>query len=141
MTDVPTDALPFRHDIALRAADLDYLGHVTEVLHVAMFEEARFVLLREVMAAERPVYVVGAHALRFRREIRLHDGPVSVHLGIVQVGERGFDLVEHLVAADGTLRTSSTATLLAFDLETRRSRPLSDGEAAGARRHLLVPDR
>src|SRR5688572_4510791 len=79
------DTLPWVRSMGLRALDLDYLGHMTEVAHVVVIEETRVAFMQRVMAVPRPVYVVATHQLRFRKELLLEEGPVSVAIGVDRV--------------------------------------------------------
>lgn len=119
---------PWIQVIELRARDLDYLGHVTETVHVELIEEARFRMMQVVLATDSPIYVVAAHALTFRRELLLTEGPVQVVLEVVNVGTRRIDTVERILTTSSELRTDSTATLVAWDTVTRRPRDLTNGE-------------
>lgn len=138
MNDSELVDLPWSRVINLRARDLDYLGHVTEVSHIELIEEARFFFMQIVLSSDFPIYVVASHDLRFRREIRLADGPMTVSIGVDAIGPRYFDLIERIDAADGTPRTLSRARLVAFDLTTRHSRDLTAAEASGAEPFLIV---
>lgn len=124
-------------NIALRARDLDYLGHVTETVHVELIEEARFRLMQEVMSSDTPIYVVAAHSLTFRRELRLSEGPAQVTVEVVGFGTRRIDTVEQILTASGELRTESSATLVAWDTSTRRPRDLTDVERERLERNIV----
>lgn len=130
------DVLPWVRLMDLRAHDLDYLGHVTEVAHVELIEETRFAFMQEAMAVSRPVYVVATHQLRFRKELLLEEGPVAVGIGVDHVGARSVDVVELIVTAAGVPITESRATLVAWEIATRRPRPLTDAESAGLAGYL-----
>lgn len=116
------------HTIDLRARDLDYLGHVTETVHVELIEEARFRLMQTIMANDEPIYVVAAHSLNFRRELRLAEGPVKVTVDVLHIGKRRIETVEQILTASSELRTESNATLVAWDTATRRPRDLTELE-------------
>lgn len=122
------DPLPWSTSIELRVRDLDYLGHVTELAHVGLIEEARVVFMQQVMGVARPIYVVAAHHLTFRKELLLEDGPVTVGIGVNRVGGRSVEVLEHVVTAAGVPITESEATLVAWDRPTRRPRPLEEQE-------------
>jgi acyl-CoA thioester hydrolase len=131
-----TDVLPWSTSIELRVRDLDYLGHVTELAHVGLIEEARVVFMQQVMGVARPIYVVASHHLTFRKELLLEDGPVTFSLGVNRVGARSVDVLEHVVTAAGVPITESEATLVAWDRTTRRPRPLEEQETERLSHHL-----
>ena len=125
-------------EIELRARDLDYLGHVTEAVHVELIEEARFRLMTSILATDAPIYVIAAHSLTFHRELRLTEGPVTVTVQVVNVGRRRIDTVETILSASSELRTESTATLVVWDTSTRRPRDLTSDEHSRLAEYLPV---
>src|SRR3712207_893063 len=122
------DRLPWSKSHPLRFRDLDYLGHVTELAHVGIIEEARVMFMQHAMGASRPVYVVARHHLTFRKELLLEEGPVTVSIGVQRVGQRSVDVLELIETADGIATTESDATLVAWETATRRPRPFTDAE-------------
>lgn len=116
--------------IALRCADFDYLGHMTATAYLGLVEEARVTWLREGTGDEQPSYVVARQELVFRREILPSDGPLTVSIDATSTIRDRFEVHETLSSASGHLHATSTATLVAWDREHRRPRPLSADERA-----------
>lgn len=106
-------------------ADLDYLGHVTAARYLGYFEEARVRWLTGRLGSELPDYVIAVQKLVYRREIRLGDGPLRIEIGLRRMGTSSFDVEETMVGPAGTLHCESSATFVAFDIATRRPRPLT----------------
>jgi acyl-CoA thioester hydrolase len=128
------------HTLHLRFADLDYLGHVTAAAYLAHFEEARAAWLCETWDIELPVYVVARQELEYLREVRLPDGPLTFDISVVRIGTASFDVAETLATRTGEVKNRSAATLVTWDIPTRRPRPLSPAER-GALEAQLVPSR
>lgn len=116
--------------IALRCADFDYLGHMTATAYLGIVEEARVTWFMEGTVAAQPSYVVARQELVFRREILPGDGPLTVSIGATSITRDRFEVHEALSSASGHLHATSTATLVAWDREHRRPRPLSPDERA-----------
>jgi acyl-CoA thioesterase FadM len=116
------------HTLHLRFADLDYLGHVTAAAYLAHFEEARAAWLCETWGIEWPVYVVARQELEYLREVRLADSPLTIEIGVARIGGSSFGVRETLTSCSGELKNRSEATLVTWDLPTRRPRPLTADE-------------
>lgn len=110
--------------------DFDYLGHLTAAVYPKAFEQARVEYLRDRWHTRTPPYVVAAHRMRYLREILEADAPLRVVLRPVRVGRSSVDLAELLLNAEGIVCNRSEATLVAWDVETRRSRPFTATERA-----------
>ncbi|WP_116202700.1 acyl-CoA thioesterase [Amycolatopsis circi] len=110
------------------SSDFDYLGHLTAAVYPKAFEQARVEYLRDRWQTRAPAYVVAAQRMQYLKEILEEDGPLKVALRPVRVGRSSVDLAELLCNAEGAVCNRSDATLVAWDLETRRSRPLTAGE-------------
>jgi acyl-CoA thioester hydrolase len=122
--------MAWTHRLHLRFRDLDYLGHVTAAAYLAHYEEARATWLAETWQMPFPVYVVAVQHLEYLAEVRLHDSPLEFVVAPVRVGTASFDMAEELRTRTGELKNRSRATLVAWDLEARRSRPLTGAERA-----------
>jgi|SRR5579884_17326 len=118
----------WQHPMPLRFRDLDYLGHVTAAQYLAMFEEARAAWLSVRFDTPYPTYVVARQEIDFDRELRMHDGPVTVTIELVRIGARSLDISERLESRDATLHARSRATLVLWNARTRRSRDLTEPE-------------
>jgi acyl-CoA thioesterase FadM len=119
---------PWTLSLQLRRRDLDYLGHVTAVVHSELLGEARMEWMCLICGHDSPAYVQVVENLTFFREIRFADGPVTVDIEVLEVGNSSITLSETLRGNDGEVRTRSSATIVSWDPEGRRSRPLTDRE-------------
>lgn len=122
--------MAWSHSLALRFSDLDYLGHVTAAAYLAHYEEARAAWLAHTWQMPFPVYVVAVQHLEYLTEVRLGDSPLQIVITPVRVGTASFDLKERLLTRTGELKNRSSATLVSWDLDKRRSRPMTDAERA-----------
>jgi acyl-CoA thioester hydrolase len=111
--------------IATRWNDFDALGHLNHAVYHVYCDEARDAALRATVGDfdTWPNVVVHA-AVDYRREIALGTREVVIRTRIAEVG-RSSVRFEHDVA-DGA--ATVTAVLVAWDPETRRSRPITDAE-------------
>jgi acyl-CoA thioester hydrolase len=125
----------WRHPMPLRFRDLDYLGHVTAAEYLAMFEEGRAAWLSVKFDTSMPTYVVARQEIDFKRELRLHEGPVTLTIELLRIGHRSLDIEESLESASGTVHALSRATLVMWDMDTRGSRDFTASE-----RTALEPD-
>jgi acyl-CoA thioester hydrolase len=111
--------------IATRWNDFDALGHLNHAVYHVYCDEARDAALRATVGDfdTWPNVVVHA-AVDYRREIPLGTREVVIRTRIVEVGGSSVRF-EHDVA-DGA--ATVTAVLVAWDPQTRRSRPISASE-------------
>jgi acyl-CoA thioester hydrolase len=123
-------ASAWEHPMPLRFRDLDYLGHVTAAEYLAMFEEGRAAWLSVKFDTPYPTYVVARQEIDFDRELRLHEGPVTLAIELVRVGRRSLDIAEWLKGRVGTVHARSRATLVMWDMGKRGSRDLTEEERA-----------
>ena len=114
----------------LQYRDLDYLGHVTASAYLALFEEARTEWMSPASEGGVPTYVVARQLIDYRRELLIVDGPVTLTIAVERIGKRSVDLQEALMTSSGELRTVSAATLVMWNRDRRRSRPISSAERA-----------
>jgi acyl-CoA thioester hydrolase len=122
--------MPWERRHPLRFGDTDQLGHVTASAYLMLFEETRTAWLAEAFGVRLPIYVVARQEIDYLREVLLDDGPVSLTVEVTRIGRSSFDIAETLAAAGGDVRARSRATLVLWDLEARRPRPITDGERA-----------
>ncbi|MBN9747893.1 hypothetical protein DMP23_43570 [Amycolatopsis sp. A1MSW2902] len=110
------------------SSDFDYLGHLTAAVYPKAFELARVDYLRDRWRTRSPAYVVAAQRMQYLKEILEEDAPLKVALRPIRVGRSSVDLTELLCDAAGTVCNRSDATLVAWDVEMRRSRPFTTAE-------------
>lgn len=120
--------MAWQRQLHLRFGDLDYLGHVTAAAYLAHFEEVRATWMAETLNVRFPVYVVAHQEIQYLREVLLDDGPVTITVTPVELGTSRVVISEELLSRHGNLHARSRATLVMWDKETRRSRPMTDHE-------------
>lgn len=124
------ETLDWQHPLTLRFRDLDYLGHVTAAEYLAMFEEGRAAWLSHKFDTPHPTYVVARQEIDFDRELRMHEGPVTLNIQLLRVGTKSLDIAETLESRDGTVHARSRARLVMWNPEARGSRELTEPERA-----------
>jgi acyl-CoA thioester hydrolase len=126
--------MTWTHTLHLRYSDLDYIRHVTAAAYLTHFEEARARWLAQLWQTSLPTYVVVHQELDYLSEVRLEHSPLTISVRAVEVRRSSFDIAEVLTIGTGEVMTRSAATLLTFDPEARRSRPLTEQERAALER-------
>ena len=119
----------WRRKFRLRLGDIDGLGHLTATAYLALFEETRAAWLMESLDVAYPSYVVATQRIDYLHEVRFSDRVVTVELGVRSIGTSSFG-VEETLTTSSSLCARSTATLVAWDMERRRPRPLIASERA-----------
>jgi acyl-CoA thioester hydrolase len=114
--------------IQLRAADLDYLGHVTAAAYLVFFEEARTRWLAECWGHPDPPYVVARQQIEYLRELLLEEAEITIRIRLARIGCSSLDVVEQLEVRGGEPKARSEARLVVWDTATRSSRPLTSEE-------------
>lgn len=113
----------------IRWNDLDALGHVNQTVYHALLEEIRYELFGALMQpGSRLSFVLANINLDFRHEVRREDEYVDVVGRIERVGGRSATAGHEILLPDGTVAAAGTSTVVAFDLDTRRSRELDAAE-------------
>ncbi|MFI1072632.1 acyl-CoA thioesterase [Streptomyces puniciscabiei] len=128
----------WRSEFRLRFGDFDGLGHLTASVYLAFFEETRSAWMTGTLGVAYPTYVVATQHIEYLHEVTPDDGAVSVELALREVRTSSFRVVEHLTTA-GYLCARSTATLAMWDMERRRSRPITPDERAVFEAYLAEP--
>jgi acyl-CoA thioesterase FadM len=67
-------------------------------------------------------------SIDYRSEIPLGTREVTLRTRIAEVGTSSVRLEQQVLAADGSTAADAVAVLVAWDRETRRSRPITDAE-------------
>lgn len=126
----PGDGPAHRVECAVRFDDLDSYGHVNNVMVAEYLQEARIDFTRRYLHDTRGPgerAVVAYQALDYLRPVPFRTDPVLVEMRVTRVGSSSFDLA-YQVRDDGTLFARAATTVVSFDLDRARSRPLTDGE-------------
>ncbi len=118
--------------LGLRWRDVDMLGHVNQSIYHELTEEARTALLGRLPGADSKGGWVLAHTdLDHRREIRRDAEQVDVTARIVRVGSKSVTFQNEVRLLDGTLCAEGSSVIVAFDMDTRAAREMTDAERAG----------
>ncbi len=113
--------------IQARWTDFDALGHLTHSVVFAYLDEARDALLTSLVGDfDAWPTVVARVAADFRRELPRGPRELVVRTRIVEVGRSSVRFAQELLGADGEVAVESESVLVAFDPETRTSRPISE---------------
>lgn len=124
MSTLPDHHAWWSHDIQLGWLDFDVLGHVTAAAYPAILEEAMVALVIEAWQVPNPVYVVARMEIDFLREVRTRRDPVRVYIAVDHLGRSSFTTTAVICSNDGRPCNVARTRYVAWDLETRRPRPL-----------------
>jgi len=111
--------------IRIRWRDIDALGHVNNAVYLTYLEELLTSLLQPVLADD---WVTVRVELDFRQEVRLSDVEITARAAVEQVGASSLMTSVVLALPDGTVALEGRVVLVAWDPQSRRSRPLTDAE-------------
>jgi acyl-CoA thioester hydrolase len=121
----------------VRFSDVDVYGHVNNVKYFEYYQEARIAF---ILSLDEPLFdparestmrqVVARIDVDYKRPILFRPEPYAVETWVVGIGTSSYDLGCRIVGGQGDETVYSTAQvrLVAFDLATQRSRPLSAAE-------------
>ena len=112
-------------EIRIRWRDIDALGHVNNAVYLTYLEELLTSLLQPVLADD---WVTARVELDFRQEVRLSDVEITARAAVEQVGASSLMTSVVLALPDGTVALEGRVVLVAWDPQSRRSRPLTDAE-------------
>ena len=127
MTDTTSVSVP----IGLRWRDMDMLGHLNQAVYHELLEEGRaglFAKLRGGSHAPGFAFVLVRVELDYRHEVRHDHGTVDVVCRIADVGRSSITIEHEIVLPGGEVAAAGRSVLVAWDMQTRGSRPLTDAE-------------
>jgi acyl-CoA thioester hydrolase len=128
------------YDCRVRWSDVDAYGHVNNVKYFEYYQEARIAFLatcgQTLLRAEgTEQYVVARLTVDYRRAIVFRAEPFPIDSWISRVGTSSYDVESHIRDGDEVL-SRATAVMVAYDLRTRRPRPLGEAERSALHRVL-----
>jgi acyl-CoA thioester hydrolase len=129
-TSFPEDCFCSR--FALRYSDLDLMGHLNHAAYHTLIGEARAGFL-VALSGQLRNFVLARVELDYLVEITEVHRFVDVHIRAAEVGSRSITLAHDVIRPDGIVSASGVSVMVAFDLNARSSRVISDAE-----RTLLV---
>ena len=116
-----------RTTVAIRWRDLDLLGHLNQAVYHELLEEGRGALFASLEDNSFPFVLVHVE-LDYRHEVRRDHGSVEVVTRVAAIGGRSVTTAEQIVLPDGTIAAEGKAVLVAWDVQARASRELSENE-------------
>ncbi|NUR06093.1 MAG: acyl-CoA thioesterase [Nocardioidaceae bacterium] len=125
---------PHHYPCHVRFSDVDVYGHVNNVKYFEYYQEARiaFVLglggdgLFDAGSTDRQV--VARIDVDYRRPILFRPEPYVVETRVTRIGTSSYDLACRILDEEQTVYSLAEVRLVAFDVGTGRSRPLSEEE-------------
>jgi acyl-CoA thioester hydrolase len=133
------------YDCHVRFSDVDVYGHVNNVNYFEFYQEARIAFLLSL--ADQPYeaesamrQVVARIDVDYRRPILFRPEPYAVETWVTRIGTSSYDLASRIVDVPGeagTVYSEADVRLVAFDLGTQRSRPLTSTERGRLERVLV----
>ena len=107
--------------VPIRWRDLDMLGHVNQSVYHELLEEGR--------AGENAFPLVLVHIeIDYKAEVRKDHDWVEVVSSVAHVGKKSVRIDERIERSDGVVATKGHAVLVAWDMQSRTSREITDRE-------------
>lgn len=125
-----------RIEIPLRYADLDTLGHVNQAVYHVLLEEGRRGFFVDAASGQPEVgealgaCVVARVEIDHRHELRIEDRQAVIETTLQHVGRSSLRLASRITSPGGTLAAEAVTVLVAWDMQARSSRTLSEPERA-----------
>ena len=126
------------YDCHVRFSDVDVYGHVNNVKYFEYYQEARIAFIQSLdeplldPSAESTMrQVVARIDVDYKRPILFRPEPYAVETWVTRIGTSSYDLACRITGGateDDTVYSTAQVRLVAFDLATQRSRPLTDAE-------------
>jgi acyl-CoA thioester hydrolase len=133
--------MKFTNPQFVRWDDIDAFGHLNNAKYLVLFQEARvqWSFIQEKVRTEAPTLtemVVARAEVDFIAPI--YEGGLfyDVTLWVETIGGSSFKLSYEVTGADGTIFAKGMTVQVAVDLQTKKSRPLSDTERAFLTQYL-----
>ena len=121
-----------RHEYSchVRFSDVDIYGHVNNVKYFEYYQEARLAFMSSLARADDEKnfgLVVARLDVDYKRPILFRPEPYTVQTWVSRVGSSSFGLSSEIRDGD-VLLSKAQAAMVTFDLDTQKSRPLTDRE-------------
>jgi acyl-CoA thioester hydrolase len=133
--------MKFTNPQFVRWDDIDAFGHLNNSKYLVLFQEARvqWSFIQEKVRTEAPTLtemVVARAEVDFIAPI--YEGGLfyDVTLWVETIGGSSFKLSYEVTGADGTIFANGMTVQVAVDMQTKKSRPLSDTERAFLTQYL-----
>ena len=133
--------MKFTNPQFVRWDDIDAFGHLNNAKYLVLFQEARvqWSFIQEKVRTEAPTLtemVVARAEVDFIAPIYKVGLFYDVTLWVETIGGSSFKLSYEVTGADGTIFAKGMTVQVAVDLQTKKSRPLSDTERAFLTQYL-----
>lgn len=132
--------MPHRYVCPLRWGDMDSFGHVNNVRYASYVQEARLDLFRTAGVESLAATVLASQRLVHLAPLSFDGRPLLIDTTVTRVGRSSFGLAFVAYQGEGESRVDylrASATLVAFDFATGRSRPLTGAETEALAAHLV----
>jgi acyl-CoA thioester hydrolase len=120
------------YDAHVRFSDVDVYGHVNNVKYFEYYQEARIAFIASLADGDVDSIrqVVARIDVDYRRPILFRPEPYAVESWVTRIGTSSYDLSSRIVdgPAGGETYSQAEVRLVAYDLASQRSRPLTDVE-------------
>ena len=120
------------YDAHVRFSDVDVYGHVNNVKYFEYYQEARIAFIASLADGDVDSIrqVVARIDVDYRRPILFRPEPYAVETWVTRIGTTSYDLSSRIVdgPAGGETYSQAEVRLVAYDLASQRSRPLTDVE-------------
>jgi acyl-CoA thioester hydrolase len=129
-----------RYDCRIRWSDVDSYGHVNNVKYFEYLQEARIAFLSGLSPGwprGRGGAVLARIDVDYRRPILFRAKPVVVETWVTRIGRSSYDLASRILddqRGGATVFAEARAVIVAYDVEGRRSRPLTEKERSALER-------
>lgn len=115
----------FQRILDIRWRDVDALGHVNNAVYLTYLEELLTSWLQPAIGDD---WVNARIELDWRQELRLADKQVIAKGELARIGNSSLTARISFERPDGVVAAEGVAVVVAWDPETRRSRPLTPDE-------------
>jgi acyl-CoA thioester hydrolase len=117
-----------RVSIGLRWRDMDMLGHLNQAVYHELLEEGRSALFESLGERGRFPFVIVRVELDYKREVRRDHETVDVTARVDRVGRTSAVLAQEIVRSDGVIAAEGITVIVAWDMQARAARELTDEE-------------
>ena len=126
------DTIKFKHitPIQLRFNDFDALGHVNNSVYFSFYDLGKTSYFADVLSklevAKEVGVVIGHIEVSFLLPV-YPDENVAVQTAVVEIGNKSFKLLQHLVDLDtNEIKCICNTVMVCFDAKTKTTRPIAD---------------
>ena len=124
---------PHIYECQVRFSDVDVYGHVNNVKYFEYYQEARIAFILSLAgegfdADSSMRQVVARIDVDYRRPILFRPEPYLVDTRVTRIGTSSYDLASRIIDEAGTVYSKAEVRLVAYEMATGRSRPLTDEE-------------